>query len=264
MKKIIFILSMLLAVSCKNKTPSKADIAKVTELNNKAIELRISGEFTKAEELYKEALELDDTDANIYYALIGIYMQKEEIENAFEILKKLPEREKKTSHYYQTKGNIFEYDGDLKRAKENYIKAYELTEPITVTSENDLGLLAGYASLETFAGYKEKAVQRMNKALKLDWLTESNKEFLENYRNEFEYYQGNGTKEFSDKDELTICSKNIDSLTKVLKTHHINISGSSYVTKEKAGETTKVGKMRIHKKFSSGIEKLGIKECDSK
>ncbi|MGH1383640.1 tetratricopeptide repeat protein [Kordia sp.] len=264
MKKITLIFLILTTIGCKNNTLSEADKLKVTELNNKAIELRIKGEIDKAEELYIKALEIDNTDLNIHYALVGIYMQKKEIDKAFDLLNNLPEDEKKEPYYYQAKGNVYEFDGDLKKAKENYIKAYELSEVIDVIAEEDLGLLVGYATLETFAGYKEKAVDRMNKALKLDWLTKSNKQFLESFRNEFEFYQGKGAKEFSDKDEMTICSKNIDSLTNILKTYHINVAGSSYTSEEIAGKTKKVGKIRVHKKFSSGIEKLGIKECDSK
>ncbi|WP_430411791.1 tetratricopeptide repeat protein [Kordia sp.] len=265
MKKIIFLLLVLLSIlSCKNDTISKADKEKVTELNNKAVELRFKGELDKAEKLYEEALEIDNTDVNIHYMLVGIYVQKKEFNKAFKLLEKLPKDQKKSLQYYQIKGGIFEFNGDLKSAKENYSKAYELSEVKEVKTESDLNELIEYAGIETLAGYKEKAVDRINEALQLDWLTESNKESLRVFRNEFEFYQGKGVQGFDRENPITLCTTNIDSLKNVLKQHHINVLGSSFAVGENEIEGKQAGEIRVDEKFQSGIDKLGLEECDSK
>ncbi|WP_397362261.1 tetratricopeptide repeat protein [Olleya sp. R77988] len=258
MKNITTILIMILAVvSCQNNSVSDADKKKAIELNDQAVELIMKGEINEAEKLYKQAFEIDKTNLNIHYALLGVYGQKKEIDKAFGLLNQLPEEQKKTAYYFQTKGGIFELDGNMEKAKENYVKAYELSEVGEIRNELDLNTLIGYAMIETFAGHKERAVNRINETLKTEWLTESNKEYLETFRNEFEFYQGNGSMEFENKTEITICTKNIDSLKRILKKHHINTSGSSSpIGKNKLAE------LRVNDKYRSGIEKLGLKECE--
>ena len=258
MKNITTILIIVLTiVSCQNNSVSDANKKKAIELNDQAVDFMMKGEINEAEKLYKQAFEMDKTNLNIHYALLGVYGQKKEIDKAFELLNKLPEKQRKTAYYFQTKGGIFELDGNIEKAKENYVKAYELSEIGEIKNELDLNTLIGYAMIETFAGHKEKAVNRINEMLKTEWLTESNKEYLETFRNEFEFYQGNGAMEFENKTEIKICTKNIDSLERILKKNHINTSGSS----SPIGKN-KFGKIRVNDKYRSGIEKLGIKECE--
>lgn len=248
---------ILITVSCQNNSVSDADKRKALELNDQAVGFMMKGKINEAEKLYTQAFEIDNTNLNIHYALLGVYGQKKEIDKAFDLMNKLPEDQKNTTYYYQTKGGIFELDGNIKKAKENYIKAYELSEIVNIKNEYDLNTLINYSMIETFAGHKEKAVKRINETLKLDWLTERNKDYLETFRNEFEYYQGNGALEFQSKSEMVICTKNIDSLEKVLKKHHINTSGSSFPI-----GNNQIGEIRINDKYRNGIEKLGIEECE--
>ena len=161
--------------------------------------------------------------------------------------------QKETENYYQVKGGLFEFNGQKEQAIENYKKALELTDKPKVKDEMDLSPLVNYTMLETLAGKKEQAVSRLNETLDLDWLTESNKEYLETFRNEFEFYQGNGTLEFDPKRDILIKTTNSDSLELVLRENHINISGSSA---SNGNDTTKI---YLSEKYRSGINKLNIK-----
>jgi lipopolysaccharide biosynthesis regulator YciM len=258
MKNITIILVIILTItSCQNNSISDSEKKKVLELNNQAVEFMIKGEINQAEKLYRKAFEIDKTNLNIHSALLGIYGQKKEIEKAFQLLDKLPVEKKETAYYYQMKGGICELAGSTKKAIMNYNKAYELSEIGEIKNEVDLNTLVGYAMIETFAGYKEKAVNRLNEALKIDWLTLNNIEYLETFRNEFEFYQGKGTLEFQNEIEISICTKNIDSLKNLLKKHHVNISGSSSGIK-----TNELNRVKVKEKYRSRIEKLGIKECE--
>ncbi|WP_127844412.1 tetratricopeptide repeat protein [Psychroflexus aestuariivivens] len=247
----------MITSSCKSDLLSESKKEKITELNNKAVEMRMTGELSEAEKLYEQAFKIDNTNLSIHSSLLGIYIQKDEIKRAFDFLEDLPEKLKKTDYYFQTKGNLLEYDGKIKEAKEQYKKALELSDIGTIRNEQDLNRLVNYTMLETFAGYKDKAVNRINDVLKFDWLTNDNKEFLETFRNEFEYYQGNGALDFQNKKIIKICTKNLDSLKQILRRNHINITGSSFpIDKNERAE------IRIKEKYRSGIEVLGISECD--
>ncbi|MFL9844421.1 hypothetical protein [Flavobacterium rhizosphaerae] len=78
--------------------------------------------------------------------------------------------------------------------------------------------------LETLAGKKKTTVNRLNETLKLDWLSQRNIEYLKTFRNEFEYYQGDGTFSFDFKKDIALCTKNTDSLEAILFENHINVS----------------------------------------
>ena len=120
-------------------------------------------------------------------------------------------------------------------------------------NEKDLMPLVNYAMLETLSGDNDQAVNRLNKTLNLNWLTESNKEYLATFRNEFEYYQGNGSLEFEPQKDILIKTTNPDSLELTLKENHINISGSS---SRGGNDTTEI---YISEKFRRGVERLKIK-----
>ncbi|TKS57202.1 tetratricopeptide repeat protein [Mesohalobacter halotolerans] len=254
---LIILLILTTISSCKSDLSSESKKEKITTLNNKAVEMRMNGELSEAEKLYEQAFQIDNTNLNIHFSLLGIYIQKGEIKKAFDFLENLPEKQKKTVYYFQTKGNLLEYDGRIKEAKEQYKKALELSEIGTIRDEQDLNRLVNYTMLETYAGKKDSAVNRINQVLKFDWLTNSNKEYLETFRNEFEFYQDNGALDFQNEKIIKICTTNIDSLKQVLSENHINISGSSFPI----GKNDK-GEIRIKEKYRSGINLLGIRECD--
>ena len=253
MKNITYIILLLfIASSCKNSI-SEADKKRVTELNEKAVEYRMNGDLKNAKSSYLKAIEIDQSDTFIRYELIGIYIEQDSLEKAFQVLEKVPDEQKETEYYYQVKGGLYEYDGQKQKAINSYKKALELIDKPKVKDEMDLMTLVNYAMLETLSGEKEKAVSRLNKTLELNWLTESNKEYITTFRNEFEFYQGNGTLEFDPKRDILIKTTNSDSLKSILRENHINISGSS---SSNGNDTTEI---YLSEKYRTGINKLNIK-----
>ncbi|WCM43404.1 tetratricopeptide repeat protein [Flavobacterium sp. CBA20B-1] len=226
MKYNYILLLALIFLGCK-KSISEADKKLAVELNNKAIDYRMNNDLEKAKEHLAKALEIDPTDFSVRHQLIGIYTEQDSLNKAFEILDKIPSEQKNTMNFYQTKGNLYDYSKQTNKAIENYKKALALTKlPANINNELELNDLVNYAMLETLSGKKEQAVNRLNKALKLDWLTENNREHLEFFRNEFEFYQGSGAGEFESEDEVYIKTTNTDSLISILKKYHVNVSGS--------------------------------------
>ncbi|MCQ0111217.1 tetratricopeptide repeat protein [Zhouia amylolytica] len=246
------ILLLFIACSCKNSI-SEADKKRVTELNEKAVEYVMNGDLENAKINYLKAIQIDQSDTFTRYKLIGVYVEQDSLIKAFELLEKVPAEQKETEYYYQVKGGLFEFNGQKEQAIKNYKKALELTDKSKVKDEMDLSPLVNYAMLETLAGKKEQAVSRLNETLDLDWLTDSNKEYLETFRNEFEFYEGNGTLEFDPKRDILIKTTNSDSLKLVLRENHINISGSS---SSNGNDTTEI---YLSEKYRTGINKLNIK-----
>jgi len=257
MKKILKTITILsLLVSCGRNSISEADRKKALELNNEAVQLVLKRDTLKAKELYIQAKNLDPDNWAYRGTLIGIYSREKEFEKAFGLLEELSEKQKNSVAYYQAKANIHDMKGELKKAKENYMEAYSRIEGINIKNEMDLNTLIVNTTLQTLAGQKDKAVEEINGTLELDWLTPQNIEFLERFRNEFEFYQGGGFKEFDFQRDIEICTKNVDSLKKVLRNNHINPSGSSSTVGEYGGS------IFIANKFRKGIENLGLKECN--
>lgn len=255
MNKITYIIFLtFIVIGCKESI-SEADKKRVTELNEMAVENRMNGDLEKSKNYYFQALEIDQSNTFIRYELIGVYVEQDSLDKAFELLEKSPTELKETEYFYQVKGGLYEHIGQKELAIENYKKALELTDKPNVKDEMDLMHLVNYAMLETLSGKKEQAVKRLNNTLGLDWLTESNKEYLETFRNEFEYYQGNGSLEFDPKNDIVIKTTNSDSIKSILKENHINISGSS---SSNGNDTTEI---YISEKYRNGIEKLNIKNA---
>ena len=253
MRKITVItLLVFITISCENSI-SEADKKRVKEFNEKAVEYRINDDFENAKKNYSKAIEIDKSNTFIRNQLIGVYIEQDSLEKAFELLEEMPTKQKETENYYQVKGGLYEYKGLKEKAITNYKKALELTDKPKVKDEMGLSNLVNYAMLETLAGKNEQAVNRINKSLGLDWLTESNKEYLETFRNEFEFYKGNGSFEFEPKRDILIKTTNIDSLKLVLKNNHINISGSNSTN---GNDTVEV---YVSEKYRNGIERLNIK-----
>gem|GEM_PF-6546955 len=243
---------LFIASSCADSI-SEADKKRVKELNKKAVEFRMNGDLEKAKMNYLNAMEINQSDTFIRYELIGVYVEQDSLEKAFELLEKVPAEQKETGYYYQVKGGLFEFSGQKEKAIENYKMALELTDKPEVKDEMDLMPLVNYAMLETLTGQKEQAVNRLNKTLELNWLTEKNKEYITTFRNEFEFYQRNGTLELDPKRDFLIKTTNPDSLELVLKENHINISGSR---SSNGNDTTEI---YLSEKYRIGINKLKIK-----
>ena len=252
MNRLLYIFFFILAISCDN-TLSEADKKRLAELNERAVEYRMDGDLEKAKELYSTAIDIDPSDPHMRYNLIGIYVQQDSLSKAFELLEKAPKEQKETAYYYQVKAGLFEHNGQKQEAVENFKKALKLTEEPDVNNEKDLMPLVNYAMLETLSGDKDQAVARLNETLGLSWLTESNKEYVATFRNEFEYFQNNGSLEFEPQQDILIKTTNPDSLELILKENHINVSGSS---SSGGSDTTKI---YISEKYRRGVEKLKIK-----
>ncbi len=237
---------------CNQNKISESDIKKAQKISEEGMKYALSGKKEKALEKYKEAFKINSENLNYISYIIGIYVEQEDFEKAFKTLEELPVEHKKSVFYYQTKAGIYTLKKDYKSAKLNFQKAYETAEPIDVADikdEYDLTPLTGYAMLETYTGHKEKALERLNETLKLGWLSENNIMYIEQIRNEIEYYRDIRFDDFSFSNDITICTTNVDSLEKILYKNHINSSGSS------------TGKIYISEKYRKGLEKLNITPC---
>lgn len=253
MKKVTYIIFLAFIIISCDKSISEADKKRVSELNKEAVEYRMNRDLEKAKEYYSEALAIDQSNTFIRYELLGIYTEQDSLDKAFELLEKVPAKQKEAAYYYQVKGGLYEFKRQKKKAIENYKKAFELTDKPKVKNEMDLMPLVNYALLETLAGNKEKAVNRLNEALKLNWLSATNKEYLTTFRNEFEHYQDNGSLEFQPERDILIKTTNSDSLKLILEENHINISGSH---SSNGNDTIEI---YFSEKYRRGIEKLNIK-----
>jgi len=254
--RLIFLL--LIFTSCKDNLISDFDIAKAVEFNNQAVEFLMNGEREKAKESYRHAIEMDKNNVNYHYALIGLYNQEKNYKRSFELLDKMPIELRKTAFYFSTKGQVFELQNKIDIAIENYKKAYQLTKEVKLNGEEDVLNLPNFAMLETVSGNKTKALKRMNSAIDLKWISQSTIKKLEIFRNEIEFYQGNGYKDLTDfSKEIKICTNNPDSLIALLTLNHINFSGGRNRT-DKANQQVYV---TVGEKYRSGIEKLEIYTC---
>ena len=136
MKKITHIILLLfIASSCKNSI-SEADKKRVTELNEKAVEYRMNGDLENAKRNYSEAIEIDQSNTFIQYELIGVYVEQDSLDKAFELLEKIPAEQKETEYYYQVKGGLFEFNGQKEQAIE---KMAEIESRKGLTEETDIG-----------------------------------------------------------------------------------------------------------------------------
>lgn len=259
MKKNLLLLIILLSTTnCRTDIASEADRQQAEKLNSEAVQSFMQMDTLKAKELYIQAKNLDPNNWTYRGNLINIYIEEEKFDKAFELVEELSDEQKNSVIYYQVKGNIHDKKGELDEAKTHYMKALSRHDDIEVKTEMDLNNLISYTTIQTLAGQNKKAVDRMNETLNLAWLTVQNIEYLETFRNEFEYYQGSGYKEFDFPRDIEICTKNIDSLIRFLKKNHINTSGSNSTVGQYSGSVF------ISKKFKTGLENLGIEECEKK
>ena len=258
MNKILTsILLLLIFVSCKNNNTSDLDIARGIEHNNQAIEFILIGEIDKAKESYLEAIRIDKFEVSYYYELTKLYNKEKQYIESAKLLESMPIELQTTELYYIAKGRTLEAQNEIKLAVENYKKALDLNDKISINNELDLMSFTGFATLLTVTGQKEIALKEINNVLEKKWLSESNIEYLNPIRNEIEFYQGNGFKDFEITNEIKICTDNPDSLKNVLNKKHINISGVFYKYEGNQNSYLTVGE-----KFRKGIEKLNLKTCD--
>lgn len=258
MNRISYILIFIFIVfGCKNSI-SKEDQDRASEYYKTAVDFRINGDLENAKLNYAQALEIDKANTAILFELIGVYVEQDSLESAFELLDLTPKDMKESPSFYQMKGSLHEFEGEKEMAIDNYKKALELTDSIIVQDEKDLSPLINYATLETVAGNKTQALNRLNKTLELEWMTESNKENLEIFRNEIEYYQGEGALDLDPKRDILILTTRPDSLEVVLKENHINITGSGFGGRN---DTTEI---YLSEKYRIGLDRLNIKTHPNK
>lgn len=255
-KPLTFFLLILTFANCNQKSVQETERKKAFTLSKKADENLINNDTTKAIKLYQKALKIDNKNLHYIFKLAGIYSVQKNFDKAIELIETIPESEKNTAFYYQFKGNIYDFKGEFGKAKYNYKKAFEKMDLKELKNEYDLNQLVNYTMLETLSGLKESAVERLNQAMNLKWLTDKNIEYLTIFRNEFEFYQEDGISSFNPKKEIKICTDNVEDLKKTLKLNHVNISSCNF------SEPNLNGTIFISKKFGKKIEKLNIKPCN--
>ncbi|MBE99566.1 MAG: hypothetical protein CMP77_06245 [Flavobacterium sp.] len=248
-----------MVLGCKggSNSASEADVAKAIKKADEAKILMNDGKFEEAALKFEEAYKTNTDNFDYLMHAIESYNQKGEYEKSLNLLEKYSSDHTDSPVYFQLKAGVYQLMGDMKSAKQNIQKAYEVWEPIEINdlnNESDLMPLTGYAMLEAGAGYQQKALQRMNDALKLEWLSERNKEYLQQIRNEIEYYDSKSSTILEYTNDIIICTTNLDSLKAVLFKNHINVSGSSFKEKQ-------AGKVYVAERFRRGIEKLNITPC---
>jgi len=251
-KHIILLSTLAILASCAN-TNSELINWSTSEYEREADKCILKTEYEKAKRLYFQAINLDERNFRVRQKLIGVYAEQDSLHKAMDILEKMPEEQKNEAFYFQLKAGLLDYSGQKESSIKFYKKAIVLIDEPTVKNETNLFALIDYAMLETLAGQKRKAVNRLNESLKLNWLTDDSKRYIEDFRNEFEFYQGNGSHEFEPKRDLLILTTNSDSLELILRENHINISGSSTGAR---GDTTEI---YLSEKFRKGLRQLNIK-----
>lgn len=253
MKKIFLVLFLaLLVLACSEKEHlSEADRARVEELNRMTLDFVMAEEFGTAKRYCFQALQIDAFNLHSREQLAGIYVLQDSLDKALAIWEAMPTKQKKYPIYNHVKASLYDFIGQMENAEENYKLALKKTKRVKVKGEMDLMPLVDYAMLEALSGNKQRAVSRLNEALTLPWLSESNREYLETFRNEFEYYQGNGSIDFSPTQDYYIRTTQADSLSEVLKKNHINNSGST----TRIGDTTEI---YFAEKYRAAIEALGF------
>lgn len=259
MKYLLILFTFIMVLGCKggSNCASEADVAKAIKKADEAKILMNDGKFEEAALKFEEAYKTNTDNFDYLMHAIENYNQEGEYEKSLQLLERYSADYTDSPVYFQLKAGVYQLMGDMKSAKQNIQKAYEVWEPIEINdlnNESDLMPLTGYAMLEAGAGYQQKALQRMNDALKLEWLSERNKDYLQQIRNEIEYYDSNSSIILEYANDIIICTTNIDSLKAVLFKNHINISGSSSREKQ-------AGKVYVAERFRRGVEKLNITPC---
>ena len=239
---------VLLLIGCQNEI-SEADKQKATELHNLALDKRITGDLEKAKSYYLQAFELDNSSISTHSQLLSIYIEQDSIEKAFDFLEQV-ENKQNSIYYFQTKAGLYQLQNEEEKASKCYKKAFGLFKLPTVEKSEDLFSLVSYATLETLSGNKEKAIERLNNALQIEWLSQSDIEYLTTMRNECEFYSGDLRLFDSKENEIIIKTTNLDSTKAILSEKHINISGT---TSSSAHDTVEI---RISPKFKGAVEEL--------
>jgi len=235
-------------LGCQNEI-SEADKQKATELHNLALDKRMSGDLEEAKSYYLQAFELDNSSISTHSQLISIYIEQDSIGKAFDFLERV-ENKQNSIYYFQTKAGLYQLNNEEVKASEYYKKAFGLFKLPSIEKSEDLFALVSYATLETLSGNKEKAVERLNNALKIEWLSQSDIEYLTTMRNECEFYSGDLRIFDKKEDEIVIKTTNLDNTKAVLIKKHVNISGTS------SSSTHDTVEIRISPKFKAAIEDL--------
>jgi Flp pilus assembly protein TadD len=119
------------------------------------------GQFDKAEEYSKKAIEMDKNLASAYNNLGIVYDEKGLPDEAEKYYKKAIELNKNFAEPYNNLGVIYERKGLLDKAEEYYKKAIELDENFT-KAYNNLGVIYGKK------GELDKAEECFKKAINVD------------------------------------------------------------------------------------------------
>lgn len=91
------------------------------------IEYQYLGEYSKAEDIIKEALEIDDNRGDFYVSLAEVLMKQNKREEALSYFELYVEKYPDHSQSYQLLGDYFYKEGKLDEAKQNYEKSLVLS-----------------------------------------------------------------------------------------------------------------------------------------
>lgn len=133
---------------------------KVIELNNKGVQLFMSGKFLEAETIYEQALELNADYATTLNNMGMLKLQQKEFRSALSWFDKaLAENEK--SVYYLNKGHAHANLNQLNEAIKNYNKCLELD------SKNEMAWVS-LAKLYTATGNFQQSINYWKKVIQLN------------------------------------------------------------------------------------------------
>ncbi len=122
-----------------------------------AIPLMDSGKYDEAEELLKEAVELDDDNYNAVYELGYLFLLKKDLDTAEEYLEDLVEMDDITAQCWQMLGNVYDMNQKHEKALETYHEGLEQF-PESGALYYELGVVSK-DSLELAVNYFEKGVE---------------------------------------------------------------------------------------------------------
>lgn len=242
MKKTIYIaLISILVVSCSDKE------VQINNLLNKAVDYSVSMKIDSAEFCYQTALRIDKNSFPIITNYVSFLINNKEYEKALSTLENLSEKDKTSEIYFSLRGQILEYTGKLDEAKTLYKQQFGQLEYFEPKNSNDLLIYTGYLMLETLAGKSDLALRKCNNLLSQNWISQNDSMILIPFRNEVEYYDGNGFLSFIsiDTNEINFCIQK-DKIEEIREKFHINFK--SIITYD---EYTKVS---VNQKFRKVLE----------
>jgi tetratricopeptide (TPR) repeat protein len=129
MKQFIPFILVLLFLSCSNESKQQPDQVynpEAIELNNKAVKLSQRFQVDSALMLYDQAIELDETYYLPHSNKVNIYVRRKEYDKALYEAEMAVKKKPDLAEAVFFAGLLNEKQGNLKKAKEYYLKSIEI------------------------------------------------------------------------------------------------------------------------------------------